>query len=153
MKEIKIILALFLCAPLSAQRREIPQRPSQKVLVAEMQVEGPITGRSFTSRRAFFNNKKVTVSDAVVFSPLSEEMSRTPGPLGSERCSVPKGFESVQVTFKSDPEFAGCFYMERGLAKRVAQMNMGKPRDAQITFQGDDRMGYLITIFRTPRSL
>lgn len=99
---------------------------------------------TFTSNPNRFNDKMVTVTDA--------GMVRSNDRATYTRCHIPAGFEKVNVMFKSDPDFEGCFFMQRRLANAVT--NRLRPHGStpvQITFKGSKRTGYIITLFRLAR--
>ncbi len=120
----------------------------------------------FTSNPARFNGKTIAISGlklnttsnapAGAVSPAGggapiPGLAAAPGPMGAgappvTRCNPPRGFKSLDVDFTNDPNFAKCFFISEAqynaLPKGQAQLT------AQLTFKGDDRMGYTITMFK-----
>ncbi len=123
----------------------------------------------FTSNPARFNGKTIAISglklnmsaNGPATGPVSPAGGgapipglnpgpAAPGPMGAGapviRCNPPRGFKTLDVDFTNDPNFTKCFFISEAqynaLPKGQAQLT------AQLTFKGDDRMGYTITMFK-----
>lgn len=122
----------------------------------------------FTSNPARFNGK--TISIAGLKLDLSAAAAPTgavspagggapipglaggpgaPGAMGAGapviRCNPPRGFKSLEVDFTNDPNFAKCFFISEAQYNALPK---GHALTAQLTFKGDDRLGYTITMFK-----
>ena len=122
----------------------------------------------FTSNPARFNGKTIAIS-GLKLNMSSNAPTGAVGPAGGgapipglatgpaapgamgagapvTRCNPPRGFKSLEVDFTNDPNFSKCFFISEAqynsLPKGQAQLT------AQLTFKGDDRMGYTITMFK-----
>jgi hypothetical protein len=62
------------------------------------------------------------------------------------RCKAPKGYTIVDVKFPNDPKFAKCFIMKNSV---YASLPINQSAiTAKITFKGDSKLGYTITLFK-----
>ncbi len=123
----------------------------------------------FTSNPARFNGKTIAISglkldmSAVSAAPSGAVSPAgagapipglaggpgAPGPMGAGapviRCNPPRGFKSLEVDFTNDPNFAKCFFISEAQYNALPK---GHALTAQLTFKGDDRLGYTITMFK-----
>ena len=123
----------------------------------------------FTSNPARFNGKTIAISglklDMAANGPATGPVSPAgggapipglsatpgaPGPMGAGaaviRCNPPRGFRTLDVDFTNDPSFQKCFFISE--AQYNALPKGQSALTAQLTFKGDDRMGYTITMFK-----
>lgn len=129
--------------------------------IAQMAIPGAI----FTSNQARFNGRKVTIKNVqvvpetitnsnVAIAPINPNpVSISPGNIGpigkvSLNCTAPRGFHTVNILFLEDPDFQGCFFVADVMYKQLMRELGGQSVDAEITFRGDSRIGYHITMFR-----
>ena len=122
----------------------------------------------FTSNPARFNGKTIAISGLKLdlsaaaaptgaVSPAGggaaiPGLAAAPGPAtpgapgaGVIRCNPPRGFRSLEVDFTNDPNFAKCFFISEAQYNALPK---GHALTAQLTFKGDDRLGYTITMFK-----
>ena len=123
----------------------------------------------FTSNPARFNGKTISVSTLKInmastsASPALSSVSGpvapmsvgpvapvAPGPVGAGapviKCNAPRSFVAVDVDFPNDPNYNACFFMSEAMYKSLPK---GQPSvNAMITFKGDNRMGYTITMYK-----
>ena len=122
----------------------------------------------FTSNPARFNGKTIAISNLVVNlesttspSPVSpvgggapipglSTTPGTPGPMGAGaaviRCNAPRGFHVLDVDFTNDPNFNACFFISEAMYKSLPK---GQPSvRATLTFKGDARIGYTVTMYK-----
>ncbi len=125
-----------------------------------------IPGESFAKNPASFNGRKVSVKNiqitatqttapgVIAPAPINPVGTATvaPGANGTGtqviRCNVPRGYKQLDVNFLAAPDFEGCFFTSDAMYKSLAATSNGTPVDAQITFQGDNRLGYNVTFYR-----
>ncbi len=117
----------------------------------------------FTSNPARFNGKTISITGlklnlaaaapAGAVSPGGAPGlaggAGAPGAAGAGapviRCNPPRGFKSLDVDFTNDPNFAKCFFISEAQYNALPK---GHALTAQLTFKGDDRLGYTITMFK-----
>ena len=122
----------------------------------------------FTSNPARFNGKTIAISGLKLdlstaaaptgaVSPAGggsaiPGLAAAPGPAtpgapgaGVIRCNPPRGFKSLEVDFTNDPSFNKCFFISEAQYNALPK---GHALNAQLTFKGDDRLGYTITMFK-----
>lgn len=121
-----------------------------------------IPGEVFASNPQRFNGRKVTIKnivlrDSVVISstnivqPLNGPVSIGNAPTNSQRqlpCRPPRGFSEIDVFFKAKPEYIGCFFMADNMKAQLDRELGGESVEAQITFRGDYRTGYMVSFYR-----
>jgi len=131
--------------------------------VAQMAIPGAI----FTSNQARFNGRKVTIKNVQVVPSSSTFNNQTAvapigpstsavtgpgnvGPIGQVtlNCRAPRGFSNVDILFLEEPDFKGCFFVADVMYKELMRQIGNESTDAQITFRGDSRIGYHITMFK-----
>lgn len=119
-----------------------------------------VSAAEFTSNPDKFNGVTILI-DGVLLHPnlptsnlpggspavISKSTGLTPsGNNVVAKCNTPHGYRAIDVDFPSNPAFAKCFYMSE------AQYNsLPHTRDvikAQIIFKGDQKFGYVITLFK-----
>ena len=90
-----------------------------------------------------------SVPSISVGGPAVVSMGAGSAPSGNNmvaKCNTPHGYKAVDVDFPGAPTFAKCFYMSE------AQYNsLPHTKDvikAQIIFKGDQKFGYIITLFK-----
>jgi hypothetical protein len=90
-----------------------------------------------------------SVPSVSVGGPAVVSMGAGSAPSGNNmvaKCNTPHGYKAVDVDFPGAPTFAKCFYMSE------AQYNsLPHTKDvikAQIIFKGDQKFGYIITLFK-----
>jgi hypothetical protein len=90
-----------------------------------------------------------SVPSVSVGGPAVVSMGAGSAPSGNNvvaKCNTPHGYKAIDVDFPGTPTFAKCFYMSE------AQYNsLPHTKDvikAQIIFKGDQKFGYIITLFR-----
>jgi hypothetical protein len=89
------------------------------------------------------------VPNVSVGGPAVVSMGVGSAPSGNNavaKCNTPHGYKAVDVDFPTNPTFAKCFFMSE------AQYNSLPPNKdiikAQIIFKGDQKFGYIITLFK-----
>jgi len=134
-------------------------------MIASGTAQMAIPGAIFTSNQARFNGRKVTIKNVqvlpetttnsnVAVAPINPNpVSINPGNIGpigqvSLNCRAPRGFSTVNILFLEEPDFQGCFFVEGVMYKELMRSLGGQATDAQITFRGDSRIGYHITMFK-----
>jgi hypothetical protein len=123
-----------------------------------------IPGEVFAGNPNRFNGRKVTIKNIVIKSesvgtnqsPISGtvNLNVAPGAVGTPAapnvtpCRAPRGFSKVSVFFKGTPEFNGCFFMADNMKSQMYREIGHEDTEAQITFRGDSRTGYMISFYR-----
>lgn len=139
-------------------------------LIGMSKAQMAIPGESFAQNPSRFNGRKVTVRNIQLdFSnkmpnggaaPIPNSSNSTNSPQGpggmgqgnpAFRCNPPRGFQMVDVDFLAAPAYQGCFYMKENMWAELRRQAGGQKIDAQITFQGDNRVGYNITFYQVGR--
>jgi len=129
-----------------------------------------IPGESFAKNPASFNGRKVSIKNiqldfsnkmpapAGAVAPAGGGMGAghvAPGPGGQgaqvQRCNPPRNFTQIDVDFLAAPDYQGCFYMGDAMYNDLKRQAGGQKIDAQITFQGDSRVGYNVTFYKIGR--
>jgi len=127
-----------------------------------------IPGESFAKNPASFNGRKVSIKNIQL--DFSNKMATptgavapmgggaigaghvAPGPGGQgaqvQRCNPPRGFSQIDVDFLAAPDYQGCFFMGDAMYNELKRQAGGNKIDAQITFQGDNRVGYNVTFYK-----
>ena len=62
------------------------------------------------------------------------------------RCNAPRGFVNLDVDFPQDPTFQACFFMSQAMFSSLPKGQDHIP--VTLTFKGDHRFGYTVTIFK-----
>lgn len=129
--------------------------------VAQMAIPGEI----FASNPARFNGRQTTIKNVEIVkttgtngpsigSPVGSLQVGAPGPIGSPTaptaapCRPPRGFSEINVSFRSAPEYKGCFFMADAMKSELDRQCGHDNTPAQITFRGDNRTGYHVTFYR-----
>ena len=123
----------------------------------------------FTSNPSRFNGKTISISglkldmSAAMGAPTGAVSAvgsgsavpglaaapGAPGAMGAGaaviRCNPPRGFKSLEVDFTNDPSFNKCFFISDAQYNALPK---GHALTAQLTFKGDDKLGYTITMFK-----
>ncbi len=129
-----------------------------------------IRGIDFATNPAKWNGKPVTVKDiqlnmsnhqAVAAGAVAPAgtvapggaLGGAPGPNGQGaaviRCNPPRGFKQIDVDFIEKPDFEGCFFMSEAMYNELKKQTAGQTKvDVQLTFRGDNKMGYQVTFYR-----
>jgi hypothetical protein len=143
MKNLFFIAVMTLMGSLSAQSLEID--PVQ-----------------FTSKPAAFNGKMVTVSKILInpsnpTPPAPGAISVAPGAsvstgagtssgTSATRCNAPRGFVTLDVDFPTDPTFQACFFISQAMFSALPK---GQDKiQSTLTFKGDHRIGYTISLYK-----
>jgi len=92
---------------------------------------------------------KATVTGISVGGPAVVSKGAGSAPSGNNavaKCNTPHGYKAVDVDFPTNPTFAKCFFMSE------SQYNSLPPNKdivkAEIIFKGDQKFGYIITLFK-----
>jgi len=137
-------------------------------MIASSVAQMAIPGEIFAQNPARFNGRKVTLKNIKVTSsnfagsavsgpaiaPVGGSVVLTPGAIGTPSapnvtpCRPPRGFSQVEVFFKGEPDYKGCFFMADAMKSQLDRELGGQDVDAQITFRGDYRTGYNVTFYR-----
>ncbi len=138
-------------------------------LIGMSKAQMVMAGEQFSKNPAQFNGRQITIkniqldfsnnmagpSGAVAPAPHAGAPSnapQAPGPNGQGaaviKCNPPKGYVAVDVDFLADPEYKGCFFLSQAQYDQLKRQAGGQKLDAQITFKGDSRMGYQISLFK-----
>jgi fructose-specific component phosphotransferase system IIB-like protein len=127
-----------------------------------------IPGAAFADNPSRFNGRKVTVKDvafdfssttlAVNAAPLVGSSTALSAPVVAPtangantptvRCNPPRGFTKVNVNFYSAPTYKGCFFMADQMLTQLEREAGAQSVEAEITFRGDSRTGYNLTLYR-----
>ena len=129
-------------------------------LASAASAQTPVSATDFTSNPDRFKGMTVaidgvnlhpntSVPGVVAGAPATVSMGAGSAPTGSNlvaRCNAPRGYKAIDVDFPTNPTFAKCFFMlERQYASLPHAQDVVK---AQITFKGDQNLGYIITLFK-----
>ena len=118
----------------------------------------------FTSNPAAFNGKMVSIS-RILINPNNPTpsapgvMSVAPGASVSTgsgipvapgapvfRCNPPRGFVILDVDFPTDPTFQACFFISQAMFNTLPK---GQDKiQSSLTFKGDYRIGYTVTLYK-----
>ena len=125
-----------------------------------------IPGEVFATNPARFNGRKVTIKNIEIVKthdghhgpqiggPVGSVQMGAPGPVGSptqpnvQPCRPPRGYSEVSISFKGAPEYKGCFFMQDAMYQQLTREMGPENVPAQISFRGDHRAGYHITLYR-----
>lgn len=126
-----------------------------------------IPGEVFAQNPSRFNGRKVTIKNIEIVpanshqaggpsigGPAGTLSAGAPGPVGSPTapqttpCRPPRGFSQVDVHFRGEPNYKGCFFMADNMKQQLDREVGNHNTPAQIGFRGDSRMGYHITFYR-----
>lgn len=123
-----------------------------------------IPGEVFASNPNRFNGRKVTIKNIVIKSESVDTKNSTitgpvnlnvaPGAVGTPSaptvtpCRTPRGFSKLDIFFKASPEFNSCFFMADNMREQLYREMGMEDTDAQITFRGDSRTGYMVSFYR-----
>ena len=136
-------------------------------MVASSVAQMAIPGEIFASNPTRFNGRKVTIKNiqisgettnsnqGLLVGPSSNAtINFNSGVIGTPTtpnvvpCRPPRGFSEINVFFKGEPEFKGCFFMADAMKTQLGRELGGQNIDAMITFRGDYRTGYNVTFYR-----
>jgi len=90
-----------------------------------------------------------TVPGITISGPAVVSRGAGSAPSGNNlvaKCNTPRGYKAIDVDFPSNPTFSKCFYMLESQYN-----NLPHAQDvikAQITFKGEEKFGYIITLFK-----
>jgi hypothetical protein len=119
-----------------------------------------VNAAEFTSNPDKFKGVTISIDGVILHPNLPTSNLPSGSPAGAPRgagltspgsnvvanCNTPHGYRAIDVDFPSNPAFAKCFYMSE------AQYNsLPHTKDvikAQIIFKGDQKFGYIITLFK-----
>jgi hypothetical protein len=124
-----------------------------------------IPGETFSLNPSRFNGRLTTIKNIEIVKGLEKSgpqiggtagslQQGAPGPIGSPTspatapCRPPRGYSQVDIFFKGDPQFKGCFFMVDAMKAQMERDCALEKTPAQITFRGDSRTGYHITFYR-----
>ena len=124
----------------------------------------PVDQVQFTSNPTAFNGKMVSVPGILINpnnptpfpsgvipaapgSSLSSGSGTPAAPVAPViRCNAPRGFVALDVDFPKDPTFQACFFVSRAMFNSLPK---GQDKiQSTITFKGDHRIGYTITLYK-----
>ena len=123
--------------------------------------QAPVSGSEFTTHAARYNGMTVSVSGvklnpktivpggvvtpggAVAAPGAGTSAAAAPGVI---RCNPPRGFKALDVDFTNDPNFNKCFFISEAQYNALPKGQDGL--NATITFKGDEKLGYTITLFK-----
>lgn len=135
------------------------------VISAASYAQVVIPGEIFAANPARYNGRKVAIKNIEIVKyhahhgpsiggPAGTFHQGAPGPIGSPQapqahpCRAPRGFSTVDIRFIADPEFQGCFFMADNMKTQLDREMGHESLPATISFRGDSRMGYHITLYR-----
>jgi hypothetical protein len=124
-----------------------------------------IPGEIFSANPARYNGRKLAIKNIEIVKshehhgpaiggPAGTFHQGAPGPIGSPQapaaqpCRPPRGFSPVEIKFIGDPEFRACFFMADNMKTQLDREMGHESAPAIISFRGDSRMGYHITLYR-----
>lgn len=131
-------------------------------LASASKAQTPVNATDFTSNPEKYKGMTISISgvqfNTEIKAPTSTSVSGggvavSPGKgataapaAGATRCNAPKGYKAVDVNFPTDPTFKKCFVMKNSL---YASLPINQSAiNATITFKGDTKLGYTITLFK-----
>lgn len=136
-------------------------------MVASSVAQMAIPGEIFAQNPARFNGRKVTIKniEIVKSEPVGSVISGpsirptgsvviAPGAVGTPSapnvtpCRPPRGFSRVELFFKGEPGFSGCFFMADNMKTQLDREMGNENVPANVTFRGDYRTGYMISFYR-----
>ena len=114
----------------------------------------------FTSNPDKFKGMSVTIDgvnlhpntivpSVSVGGPAVVSMGAGSSPSGNNlvaKCNAPRNYKAIDVDFPINPTFAKCFYMLESVYKSLPHTQ--DVIKAQITFKGEQKFGYIITLFK-----
>lgn len=124
-----------------------------------------IPGEIFASNPARFNGRKVTIKNIEIVKadphtggpsiggPAGSFQGApgaagTPGAPATHPCRPPRGFAQVEIHFVGAPEYKGCFFSAENMKAQLDRELGDTNTPAEISFRGDSRVGYHITLYR-----
>jgi len=130
-----------------------------------------IPGESFAKNPSSFNGRKTSIKNIQLdFSNKMPGSAGAVAPVGAAgmgagapapgaggqgtqvvRCNPPRGFSQLDVNFLGAPDFEGCFFMGDVMYNELKRQAGGQKIDAQITFQGNNNIGYNVTFYKIGR--
>ena len=121
----------------------------------------PVDQVQFSSNPTAFNGKMVSISGilinpsnptpaapgAISAARVSSGSGTPAAPVASvTRCNAPRGFVALDVDFPKDPTFQACFFISQAMFNSLPK---GQDKiQSTITFKGDHRIGYTITLYK-----
>lgn len=137
-------------------------------MIGSSMAQMAIPGEVFAQNPSRFNGRKVTIKNIelvsstlnggpnmVSLSPVTGTVSGpvTVGQVGPTSpsvhpCRPPRGFSKVEVFFKGEPEFKGCFFMADVMKSQLDRELGGQNVESIISFRGDYRTGYHISLYK-----
>jgi len=91
-------------------------------------------------------NTKVTTPGTSVASGSTVSTGKGSAAAGALRCKAPKGYSVATVNFPNDLSFKKCFIMKSSVYASLP-VNQSAIKST-ITFKGDPKIGYTITLFK-----
>jgi len=130
------------------------------VLTSMASAQTFVNGTEFTSNPDKFKGMTIsidgvnlhpntTVPSIAVGGPTVISIGAGSAPSGNNlvaKCNTPRGYKAIDVDFPSNPTFSKCFYMLESQYN-----NLPHAQDvikAQIIFKGEEKFGYIITLFK-----
>lgn len=124
-----------------------------------------IPGEVFADNPHRFNGRRVTIKNIQLNSEVtsgqlsvgqsspallnvSAGVVGTPSAPTIQPCRPPRGFSQIDVVFKGKPEFKACFFMQDAMKIQLDREMGGHITDAMISFRGDHRMGYHVSLYK-----
>ena len=133
-------------------------------MIASSVAQMAIPGEVFASNPSRFDGRKITIKNIEIakadphagpsIGGPAGSFQGAPGPVGSPTapaahpCRPPRGFSEVSIFFKGAPEYKGCFFMADNMKSQLDRECGHENTPAIISFRGDSRVGYHITLYR-----
>jgi hypothetical protein len=128
-------------------------------LATASKAQTPVNATDFTTNPDQYKGMTISISGLEFNTEIKKPTSTvagggvavTPGkgvkaPIAAARCNAPKGYKVVDVNFPTDPTFKKCFIMKNSIYSSLPLNQSAVP--ATITFKGDSKLGYTITLFK-----
>ena len=104
-----------------------------------------IPGEIFARTPGRFNGRKVTLENVEIVQSVHNHNQIISRPI---RCTPPKGYSKTDIKFIGAPDFKACFFMLDAMKEALDRESGNQNIRVQITFRGDNRAGYHITLCR-----
>ena len=102
-----------------------------------------ISNLTLNPQTAVPSGSGVTSGGAVAAPGAGKAAAAAPGVI---RCNAPRNYRAIDVDFKNDPSFNKCFFISKTLYSSLPKGQNGL--NATVTFKGDSKVGYTITLFK-----
>jgi opacity protein-like surface antigen len=90
-----------------------------------------------------------TVPSVAVGGPAVVSVGAGSSPSGNNlvaKCNAPRSYKAIDIDFPTNPTFTKCFYMLESVYNSLPHAQ--DVIKAQITFKGEQNLGYIITLFK-----